>query len=317
MKAIAIQEFGGRDKLQLMDLPIPDIGPHDVLIRTKAAGVNPVDWKIREGFLREVLPHEFPIILGWDVAGVVEKVGLEVTKHRVGDEAYAYGRLPVVHHGSYAEYVSLPADIVGRKPASLSFEQAASIPLAALTAYQSLFDAGVLQNGQTVLIHAAAGGVGSFAVQLAKHRGATVIGTASPCNHDYLRGLGADRVIDYASQDFRQLVREWYPSGIDLVFDCVGGEVLDQSVQILNPTGRLVTIVEPDQAKTMKEQGLNIHFVFVAPNGQQLDALTNMADQGQLHTHVSGTFPLEDAVQAQEMIESHHVRGKLVLTVGT
>lgn len=315
MKAMAIQEFGGRDKLQLMDLPVPDIGPHDVLIRIKAAGVNPVDWKIREGFLREVLPHEFPIILGWDVAGVVEKVGLEVTNHQAGDEVYAYGRLPVVHHGSYAEYIALPADIVGKKPTSLSFEQAASIPLAALTAYQSLFDAGGLQRGQTVLIHAAAGGVGGFAVQLAKHCGATVLGTASPCNHDYLRGLGADRVIDYGTEDFRQVIREWSPSGMDLVLDFVGGEVLEKSVEILNPTGCLVTIVEPDQAKTMKEQGVNIHFVFVAPNAQQLEELTNMADQGQLQTHVAGTFSLEEASQAHEMIESHHVRGKLVLMV--
>ena len=316
MRAIAIQEFGGRDKLQLMDLPIPGIGPHDVLIRIKAAGVNPVDWKIREGFLREVLPHEFPIILGWDMAGVVEKVGPEVTNYQSGDEVYAYSRLPVVHYGTYAEYIALPADIVAKKPENLSFEQAASIPLTALTAYQSLFDAGRLQSGQTVLIHAAAGGVGGFAVQLAKHRGATVIGTARSGNHDYLRELGADRVLDYSTQDFRQVIREWYPLGIDLVFDCVGGEVLDQSVELLNPTGCLVTIVEPERAKTMKEQGLNIHFVFVAPNAQQLEELTKMVDQGQLHTHVARTFPLEEAVQAHEMIESHHVRGKLVLTMG-
>lgn len=315
MKAIAIQEFGGRDKLQLMDLPKPDIGPQDVLIRVKAAGVNPVDWKIREGFLREVLPHEFPIILGWDVAGFIENIGSGVTGHRVGDEVYAYGRLPAVHHGSYAEYLALPAEIVSKKPASLSFEQAASIPLAALTAYQSLFDAGGLQSGQTVLIHAAAGGVGGFAVQLAKHRGATVIGTASSRNHDYLRELGADRVIDYSTQDFRQVIGEWYPSGIDLALDFVGGEVLEQSGEILNPTGRLVTIVEPGQAETMKDQGTDIHFVFVAPNAQQLEELTNMADQGHLQTLVSGTFPLEDAAQAHEMIESHHVRGKLALTL--
>ncbi len=315
MNAIAIQEFGGRDKLQLMDLPIPDVGPNDVLIRIKAAGVNPVDWKIREGFLREVLPHEFPIILGWDAAGVVEKVGSEVTHYQPGDQVYAYARLPLVHHGAYAEYIALPTDNIGKKPASLSFEQAAAIPLAALTAYQSLFDAGGLQQGHTVLIHAAAGGVGGFAVQLAKHRGATVIGTASSGNHDYLRKLGADRVIDYAMQDFRQVIREWYPSGIDLAFDCVGGKVLEQSLEILKPGGRLVTIVEPVQAKAMKEQGLNVHFVFVAPHAQQLEELTKMVDEGQLHIHVSGIFPLEEAAQAHEMIESHHVRGKLVLTV--
>jgi NADPH:quinone reductase-like Zn-dependent oxidoreductase len=317
MRAIAIQEFGGRDKLQLLDLPIPPVGPRDVRIRVKAAGVNPVDWKIREGFLRDVLPHEFPIILGWDVAGVIDKIGIETPTHLIGDEVYAYCRLPLIHQGSYAEYITLPADMVAKKSRSLSFEQAASIPLAALTAYQSLFDAGGLESGQTVLIHAAAGGVGGFAVQLAKHRGATVIGTASSQNHDYIRGLGADRVIDYTTQDFRQVIREWYPSGIDLVYDCVGGQVLEQSMEILNTAGRLVTIVEPAQAEIMKGRGLNVQFVFVAPNHRQLVELTRMADQGQLQTHVSGTFPLEKAVQAHEILEAHHVKGKLVLTVGT
>ncbi len=317
MKAIAIQEFGGRDKLQLMDLPVPALEAQEVLIRIKAAGVNPVDWKIREGFLRDFLPHEFPIILGWDTAGVVEKIGNEVTGHHVGDEVFSYCRLPVIHNGSYAEYIALPADIVAKKPASLSFEQAASIPLAGLTAYQSLFDAGGLQRGDIVLIHAAAGGVGGFAVQLAKQHGATVIGTASPRNHDYLRGLGADRVIDYLTQDFRQVIHEWYPSGVDLVYDCVGGEVLEQSVEILSPTGRLITIAEPAHAETMKAQGINVQFVFVAPHARQLEELANMANQGQLHTHVSGTFPLEEAVQAHEILETQHVKGKLVLTMRT
>ena len=315
MKAIAIQEFGGRDKLRLMDLPIPEVGPQDVLIQVKAAGVNPVDWKIREGFLRDILPHEFPITLGWDVAGIIEEVGHEVAQLGVGDEVYSYGRLPIIHSGSYAEYMVLPANIITQKPSKLSFEQAASIPLAALTAFQSLFDAGGLRSGETVLIHAAAGGVGSFAVQLAKQRGATVIGTASPCNHDYLRNLGADHVIDYSSQDFRQMVREWYPAGIALAYDCVGGEVLEQSVEILNPSGRLVTIVEPGQVESMKRRGLNVHFVFVEPNTHQLEELTKMADQGQLRTHISETYPLEQAAQAHEYIESQHVRGKLVLTI--
>lgn len=317
MKAMAIQEFGGRDKLQLMDLPVPDVGPEEVLVQVKAAGVNPVDWKIREGFLREVLPYEFPIILGWDVAGVIKQVGSEVSQLQNSDEVYSYCRLPVMHYGSYAEYLVLPANIVSKKSESLSFEQAASVPLAALTAYQSLFGAGRLQSGETILIHAAAGGVGGFAVQLAKHHGATVIGTASPGNHDYVRGLGADRVIDYSTQDFRAVIREWYPLGIDLIYDCVGGDVLEHSVPILNSTGRLITIVEPDQAKTMKSQGVNVEFVFVSPNARQLDELTKMADQGKLKTDISGTYPLEDAAQAHEKIESHHVRGKLVLTIET
>ncbi len=310
MRAMAIREFGGRDTLQLMDLPVPPAGPRDVLIQVRAAGVNPVDWKIREGLLREMLPHVFPVIPGWDVAGIVREAGTEVTRVAVGDPVYAYGRLPTVQWGAYADLMALPEDLVCRKPATLSFEEAASIPLAALTAQQSLFDAARLRADETVLIHAAAGGVGGFAVQLAKQAGATVIGTASARNHEYLLGLGADRVIDYTRRDFRREIRAWYPDGIDVVYDCVGGDVPERSVEVLKTNGRLVTIAGRDQAAA-----LNAHFVFVAPNAPQLEALTGLAERGLLTTHLAKVFPLEEAADAHALLETGHVRGKVVLRV--
>ncbi len=315
MRAVAIQKFGGRETLQLLDLPVPSVGANDVLIQIKAAGVNPVDWKIREGYLREMFPHTFPVIPGWDVAGIVMEMGPQVTRFAIGDHVYAYCRLPTVHWGGYAESIALPHDLVCRKPGTLSFEEAASIPLSALTAYQSLFEAARLREGETVLIHAAAGGVGGFAVQLAKWAGATVIGTARSANHAYLHELGVDRVIDYTSRDFREAVRAWYPDGLDVVYDCVGGTVLDHSVEALKESGRLVTIVERDQAAALKARGLNAEYVFVEPNAAHLDTLTALVEQGVLKTHLAGVLPLEEAAKAHEMLEAGHGKGKLVLTV--
>lgn len=315
MRAIAIQEFGGRDKLELLDLPVPAVGAQDVLILAKAAGVNPVDWKIREGFLRDLFPHEFPVILGWDVAGIVTQIGAEVTRFNVGDEVYAYCRTAVVQHGSYAQYIALPENNIALKPSTLSFEDAATIPLAALTAYQSLFDAAGLQHGESVLIHAAAGGVGGFAVQFARHRGAKVFGTASPGNHEYLKRLGADVLIDYNTQDFRQVLRGTRPGGVDVVLDCVGGDVVEQSLDILNANGRLVTIAEAGLVQKLRAQGVNAHFVFVAPNSFQLHEITGLVESGKLSSHVSARFKLEEAAKAHELLEGQHVRGKVVLTI--
>ena len=315
MRAVAIQQFGGRETLQVMELPVPSVGSHDVLIQVRAAGVNPVDWKIREGWLREMFPHVFPVIPGWDVAGIVTEVGPQATRVAVGDHVYAYCRAPTIQWGAYAEYLVLPHEQVCRKPRTLSFEEAASIPLAALTAYQSLFDAARLREGETVLIHAAAGGVGGFAVQLAKHAGATVIGTARPSNHDYLRELGVDRVIDYTSRDFREAVRAWYPDGLDVVYDCAGGPVLEHSAEVLKTTGRLVTITDRAQAAALKARGLHAAFVFVEPNAAQLETLTALIEQGALNTLLAGVLPLDEAAKAHERLEAGHGKGKLVLTV--
>jgi NADPH:quinone reductase-like Zn-dependent oxidoreductase len=314
MRAIAITEFGGRDKLKLMDLPKPEIGPDEVLIAVKAAGVNPVDWKVREGWLQHMLPYEFPLVLGWEAAGVVAAVGARVASCAAGDEVYAYCRKPVLKDGAYAEYLAVAAGHVALKPRNMSFTEAATVPLAALTAYQSLIGTAGLREGETVLIHAAAGGVGSFAVQIAKSRGATVLGTAGSRNQHFLRALGTDSPIDYTRTDFRAATRELYPAGVDVVFDCVGGETLRQSVEVLKPDGRLVSIVDAQTIGELARGGTNASYVFVAPNGEQLAALSAMIERYVLRTHLGATFRLEHAAQAHEQSESHHTRGKMALT---
>ncbi|MCZ6799394.1 MAG: NADP-dependent oxidoreductase [Nitrospirae bacterium] len=315
MKAVVIEVFGGRDQLKIVERPVPDPKPGEVQIRIKAAGVNPVDWKIRVGLLKDVMPHVFPIILGWDAAGVVTAVGPQVDRLTVGDEVYAYCRKDTVQDGAYAEFIVLPENNIALKPKNVSFEEAATIPLAALTAYQSLIDAAHLKSGERIVIHAAAGGVGGFAVQIAHGLGAYVIGTASHQNHAYVRSLGAEEVIDYTQHDVSQTVKSLYPEGVDVVYDCVGGQPLEQARLLIKPEGRIVTIVDPAQAQILQDQGLNAQFVFVAPHAQQLLELTRMVEAGQLRTEVSARLPLEEVVKAHELIETHHTKGKIVLTV--
>ncbi len=315
MKALAINEFGGLDKLQLMDLPVPEIRPGEILVKVRAAGVNPVDWKIREGYLKDLFSHQFPVILGWDAAGVVEGVGKNVTRFKSGDEIFAYCRKPIVHGGAYAEYILLEEEHAAIKPKNITFEEAASIPLAALTAYQSLFDAANLQPGETILIHAAAGGVGGFGVQLAKDHGAVVWATASGRNKKYVQDLGASQVVDYTQVNFGDAVFSKYPHGVDVVFDCVGGEVLQKSAEIVKEGGRLITIV--DDPTGLARNDIHKEFVFVAPKSTQLTELARMVEQGRLKTHLSQVFPfgLEKARKAHELSESMHTRGKMVLVI--
>lgn len=315
MRAIAVNEFGGRDNLRLVNLPVPEIGENDILIEIMAAGVNPVDWKIREGMLRHRIPHEFPLVPGWDAAGVVVKAGPNARLFSEGQEVYAFCRKPVVRDGTYAEYVSVPQDCAALAPRNMSFEEAATVPLAALAAYQSLFDSAMLAPGETVLIHAAAGGVGTFAVQLARDKGANIIGTAGARNHEYLRSLGASAAVDYNSRDFRDAVREFHPGGVDVVFDCVGGDTLARSADVLHKDSRIVSIADPYGVRELKKNGRRCEFVFVEPNHEQLSELTRMIEAGRLGTHIAAAFPLEDAAKAHELSESRHVRGKIVLTV--
>jgi NADPH:quinone reductase-like Zn-dependent oxidoreductase len=315
MKAIAINDFGGLDKLQLMDLPVPEIRPREILVKVRAAGVNPVDWKIREGYLKDLFSHQFPVILGWDAAGVVEGVGNGVTRFKSGDEIFAYCRKPIVHGGAYAEYILLEEEHAAIKPKNITFEEAASVPLAGLTAYQSLFDAANLKPGETILIHAAAGGVGGFGVQLAKDHDAVVWATASGRNKKYVQDLGASQVVDYTQVNFGDAVFSKHPHGVDVVFDCVGGEVLQKSAEIVREGGRLITIV--DDPTGLARSDIHKEFVFVAPNSTQLTELARMAEQGRLKTHLSQVFPfgLEEARKAHELSESMHTRGKMVLVL--
>jgi NADPH:quinone reductase-like Zn-dependent oxidoreductase len=315
MKAIAIHEFGGRDKLTMMDLPVPVPQAGEILIRVHACGVNPVDYKIREGLLRDRLPHQFPVVLGWDAAGVVAKLGRGVKGVACGDEVVAYCRKPTVQWGTYAEYVAVPLESVAPKPRSASFAEAAAYPLAALTAYQSLFDAAGLVSGEMVLVHAAAGGVGSFAVQLARARGAQVIGTAQKGHHAYLHDLGVTWAVDYRERDFRESVRTVRPEGVDVVLDGVGGDVTTQSVDILKSGGRLVSILNPSVVHALVERGVAAQYVFVAPNRAELTTLSEMVDARHLRVHLSSILPLEEAARAHALIETGHTQGKIVLTI--
>ena len=315
MRAVGIREFGGRDKLELLDVPEPKVPPDFVKIRVRAAGVNPVDWKIREGRVEPRFPHAFPVVLGWDAAGVVEEVGPGVVEFAPGDEVYAYCRKHFIGEGTYAEYVSVPVTFVARKPTALTFEQAAAVPLAALTAYQALFFSAGITAGETVLVYAAAGGVGGFAVQLALDAGAEVIGVASERNRDYVLGLGAYEVVDYTQRDVVDAVREFVPDGVDVVVDTVGGESLTRAVDSVRDDGRIVSIIQPPVDGAFRQRGITPSYVFVRPDGEQLEEIAEMAENDRLLVELQEVVPLEDASRAHELSEGGHVRGKLVLRV--
>jgi NADPH:quinone reductase-like Zn-dependent oxidoreductase len=313
MKACTIEAFGGRDRLRITDLPTPEAGEGEVLIRIHAAGINPVDWKIREGWLKDMIPHEFPLIPGWDLSGVVEAVGHSARRFTPGDDVYAYARRPVVQYGTYAEYITLPESYVSRKPENLSMTEAASIPLTTLTAYQALFVAGRLKAGQSVFILGASGGVGSSAVQLAVEKGCRVVGLASGRNHEYLKHLGAEFVIDYEQRDFTEGLGEVMPDGVDLVFDCHGGDTLLGGLSCARTGGSLVSITETVDEDLLKQRDVRFAFTFVEPHVPQLDHIRGLIETGRFKANVTQTFPLDQVAQAHEAMETGHTRGKIVL----
>ncbi|QDP95959.1 NADP-dependent oxidoreductase [Microlunatus elymi] len=306
MRAIAYEKFGSADVLQPVDLPKPHIGPDTVLVKVKAAAVNPVDYKIREGYLQGLIDAQFPVVPGWDVAGVVEQPGLDTPEFQAGDEILAYARADVVSGGTLAEYVAVPVRTAAHKPAELSFEEAAALPLAGLTALQSVRRAGV-DAGSTVLVHAAAGGVGSFAVQLARHAGARVIGTGSPDNHDFLRSLGAEP-IDYHG-DLVASARELAPDGFDVILDYVGGTAIDTVPQLLKQGGVVASITD---ARARDEFGGQ--YVWVRPDAVDLAELAELAARGVVKIEISEVFDLDHAADAHRAVESGHTRGKVVVT---
>jgi NADPH2:quinone reductase len=315
MRAIAIDRFGGPDTLQLKTLPDPAPQAGEVLVRVAAAGVNPVDWKIREGFLEKRLPHRFPVIPGWEAAGVVEATGPGASRFQRGDAVWTYARKPEVHGGTYAELLVVPETSVAPKPSSMLFHEAGAVPLAGLTAYQALLRAGDIAAGTTVLVHAAAGGVGHLAVQLAKNAGAVVLGTAGAHNLDFIRSLGVDHAIDHRAGDFRDAVRKLYPDGVQVVFDTVGGDVLAKSYDVVAKGGRLVSIASPPDAAEAGKRGIRGQYHFVEPSAPDLDALRAQADAGKLRVHVSALYPLADAAAAQEKSREGRTRGKIVLVL--
>ncbi|MCW3014287.1 MAG: putative oxidoreductase [Solirubrobacterales bacterium] len=306
MKAIAIQQWGG--PVEYLDLPDPKVSPDQVLIRVRSIGVNPADWKVVEGGgMDEWFEVHFPLILGYDVAGVVERVGPAVTQFAPGDEVIAGVREDHIGRGTYAELASVPVRMVARKPSNISWAQAGALPTAALTAYQGLHRVLGVGAGDVVVIHAAAGGVGSTAVQVALALGASrVIGTASEANHDYLHSLGAEPVT--YGEGLVERIRELVPEGADAVLDLVGGETLDLSFQLIGDGGRVAAVV-------MEKYAGNGLPVFSTPDGGDLQIVADMVQAGQVQVNVSKTYALQDAARAHAESQAGHVRGKLVLEV--
>ncbi|WP_406259146.1 NADP-dependent oxidoreductase [Streptomyces chartreusis] len=307
MKGISYSRYGGPETLAYGDVRDPRVGPDSVLVKVRAAAVNPVDWKCREGYLDGLIEPVFPVVPGWDVAGVVVQPGASVTEFAVGDEVIGYVREDFLSRGTFAEYVAAPVRTLARKPRNLTWEAAAGLPLVGLTAYQVL--TGVLQvkRDETVLVHAAAGGVGSIAVQLARQLGARVIGTASEHNHDFVRGLGGEPV-EYGD-GLMERVRGLAPEGVNVAFDTVGGDALKASANLLAPEGRLVSIADPDVVD------YGGRYYFVRPDAGDLLRLSELAEQGVVSVHVSETFPLERAADAHRLNQEGRTRGKIVVTV--
>ncbi|MEU1463323.1 NADP-dependent oxidoreductase [Streptomyces sp. NPDC005727] len=307
MKAISYSRYGGPEVLEYGEADDPKVGPDSVLVKVRAAAVNPVDWKCREGYLDQILDAVFPVIPGWDVSGVVVRPGASVPEFSVGDEVIGYVREDFLSRGTFAEYVAAPVRTLARKPRNLSFEEAAGLPLAGLTAYQVLVKALEVKRGETVLVHAAAGGVGSLAVQIAAHLGARVIGTASERNHDFVRGIGGEPVS--YGEGLSERVRGLAPEGVDAVFDTIGGGTLKVSANLLAPEGRLVSIADPEVV------GFGGRYHFVRPDAGDLRKLSELAEQGVVFVHVQETFPLERAADAHRRSQEGRTRGKIVVTV--
>ncbi|MFD7697851.1 NADP-dependent oxidoreductase [Streptomyces sp. NPDC059374] len=309
MRAISQNVLGGPEVLQEVRLERPAPGPNQVLVRVRAAGVNPTDWKHRAtgGFLGDP-----PFVLGWDVSGVVEATGIGVAAFQPGDEVF--GMLPYPYgHGSHAEYVIAPVRALTHKPASIDHTQAGALPLVSLTAWQALVEHADLRPGQRVLIHAAAGGVGHVAVQIAKARGAYVIGTASAGKHDFLREIGVDEAIDYRETDFAEAVKD-----VDVVLDTLGGETAVRSLRVLRPGGVVVSIIPvgsdefPEEAARL---GVRAVRMLVDADRADLRSLVDLIEQGKLRATVERTFPLSDAAEAHALGDQGRTTGKLVLTV--
>jgi NADPH:quinone reductase-like Zn-dependent oxidoreductase len=332
MKAVIAERYGGPEVLELTDVDLPEAGPNGVLVRVRASSINPVDWKLRRGLLSARWALRFPVIWGCDLSGVVERVGSATTLFKPGDEVYGFkhGRVAKTYRGTYAEYAVVPENVLARKPAKLSHEEAAAVPLAALTAWQALADLGGLQAGQRVLIHAAAGGVGVFAVQIAKALGAYVAATAGGRNQDFLRELGADLPIDYTREDFAEKL-----SGYDLVLDGVGQSVWQRSLSVLRRGGKLLTLNVPIPERPAGKlrffpkviagvaggsvrallDGKRLVIVSVTPRGGELEKINELIEAGKLRPVIEKIFPLDQIAEAHRMSETGHVRGKLVISV--
>src|SRR5258708_8392769 len=305
MKAIRIHQYGGPEVLAQVELQRPTPGPNEVLIKVNEGSVNPIDWKMRAGDMKDFLPLTLPATLGADVSGTVEEVGSSAARFKRGDEVYASLGL---EGGGYAEYAVAKETIVAKKPGLLDHVQAAAVPVAGLTAWQALFEVAQLRAGQKVLIHGAAGGVGNFAVQFAKGKGAYVIGTASSKNHAFLRELGVDKAVDYQKTRFEDVVHD-----ADVVLDTIGGDTQERSFKALKKGGILVSIVQPPSQELATKYGVRALFYGGHPRSSDLTEIARVIDSRQVKTVVEKVLPLAEARRAHELSQSGHARGKIVL----
>jgi NADPH:quinone reductase-like Zn-dependent oxidoreductase len=332
MKAFVVDRYGRKNGIRAGDMPLPEPREDDVLIQIHAAGVNPLDSKIRDGEFKLILPYRLPLSLGNDLAGVVVRVGSRVRRFKPGDEVYARPHKDRI--GTFAEFIAVKEDGVALKPTALTMEEAASIPLVGLTAWQALIEKGQLKRGQKVLIHAGSGGVGTFAIQLAKHVGATVATTTSERNIELVKRLGADIVIDYKKDDFSAILRDY-----DVVLDTQGGNALEKSLRVLRPGGKLIGIAgppDPDFAKEMgaswflktvmrflsyrirkaaKRHEVSYSFVFMRPDGGQLSQIATLIDAGAIKPVIDRVFPFASTKEALTYVETGRVKGKVVIKI--
>lgn len=309
MKAVVINEYGDESVLHYIDVERPKPKVDEVLVRVHVAAVNPADWKIRDG-MGEQFGFKLPLILGGDIAGTVEAVGDGVESFKQGDAVY--GMTLSGLSGGYAEYAVTKADAIALKPESIDFEEAAAIPIAALTAWQAMFDLANLSSGQSILITGASGGVGSMAVQLAKAKGAIVIGTASGRNEQFIRDLGADEFVDYTRQPFEEVVKD-----VDVVFDTIGNDTQERAFQTLKKGGFLVTSAQTPSEEKACESGVEAAFVFCKPSAQQLTEINRLIEEGKLKIHIETVLPLAEVKKAHQLSQSGRTRGKIVLQIGT
>lgn len=305
---MVISEYGAPDVLHRAEVPHEPMGARDVVIRLYATSVNPVDWKVREGYLKERLLLTFPAVLGWDAAGIVETVGPQVTTFRPGDKVFS--RPATNRYGTYAELVTVDAGLVAPKPTNLTFLEAASIPLAGLTAWEALVEISNVMPGQRVLIHGGAGGVGSYAVQLARARGAFVAATAGPDHLAYLRHLGADQVVDYRSERFEDVV-----TPVDMVLDTIGGETQQRSYRVMKRGGHLVSIAHPPDEAMSARYGVSGHWFFLEPDGNKLAQLGSLFEKGQLRPEVHTVLGLDAMPEAHRISQAGHVQGKIGIII--
>ena len=308
MKAIVVHEYGGPEVLKYEDVPRPEPKEDQILIRVIAAGVNPVDDVSRSEKYAKFFGITLPFIPGYDIAGVVEKTGANTTKFKAGDLVYAY--LSLKEGGGYAQYAVATEVEAAAKPKSISFPEAAGVPVVALTAWQALIDTAKLRAGQTVLIHGGSGGVGTFAIQIAKARGAKVIATASTRNQDLLKQLGADVAIDYTKQRFEDVAKD-----VDVLLDSVGKDTLARSYGVVKKGGFIVTLVARIDQTQLDKHGIRGASLGVEPNSSELAEIGKLIDEKKIRVIVSQTFPLSEAVKAQEQVATGHTRGKIVFKV--